>query len=263
MRLASLGTVWNRLYDDQMAIRNLREEIKIQKDLNKCTFAPKTGKKNHLKNFVEMYKEVSEIPIHLRLSNREIEEMKEIELLTIKMDLEVEGCTFAPDLGESASGRSEKFGEEGNIFLRLHEDAKNQKILLQNYKKEQEMKELQDCTFTPVINVDVDLPHREGMEEMGIETSYLGDSVGAERIEKLAVPRHVSHKREALEKLNMEENMLRPQHKDILRMFEEEEGGELLAEDLEGGEGREQDVINQMADDEFKQFQQEMQSAAQ
>jgi len=243
--------VWNRLYDDQMAIKNLREEIKAQKELNKCSFQPKTGPKSHLKGFKEHYEEISNIPVHLRLSNREIEEVKAVELMTIKLEIETEGCTFKPDLSKSQSDKvlansgvhKRDTGGDGGIFGRLYEDARNQRIIMENYKKEHEQRELTDCTFKPQINVDID--SKGEVDSSVITEDVLGD--GEKRFERLAVPRHVSHKREALERQRYQEAMLRPGGTGILEDNSDDE--EMLLEDL-GESEQDEEVVEEEEEEE-------------
>ncbi len=203
-KISSRTPVWERLYDDKMSIQLLREEIKAQKELTGCTFQPKSNRKRLVNGrWQDTIESEYAAAVHDRLTKVDLQKRAEM-LEKEKEALELKDCTFAPDLSNTnadvvlkMSGKV-KSRLSGSIYDRLHEDAKMQKIVLENMKRELVKKELRECTFQPQIGVDID-------DDSSVDTGKSGL-----RIEKLAEPKAINDKRFNLESQNLREKYRRP-----------------------------------------------------
>jgi len=205
-KVSSSTPVWERLYDDKMSIALLREEIKAQKELTGCTFQPSTSSSSSrsakINKMASAHSSTVGEAVHERLSR--VHDAKYDLLEMEKERLELSSCTFQPTIRSYNDSVLKKSGivklrsSGGNIYERLHEEAKMSKIVLENKKRQFEQEQMAECTFMPKVGVDID-------DGIGSVTSG-----GSTRIDRLAEPRSVYDKRFNLEHSKLQESKRRP-----------------------------------------------------
>ncbi|GMI15851.1 hypothetical protein TrVE_jg5654 [Triparma verrucosa] len=203
-KISSHTPVWERLYDDRMSIAILREEIKEQKELTGCTFQPSHNETSHHK-----LTRGAELLLHKPLLERlavSKDDMgkKQTLLEERKKQLELAGSTFQPNLSGAKTdiilkkGGIDKQRSAGkSVYERLHEEAKVQKIILEEKKRVFDRQVMAECTFIPEVGVSID-----------DDTSVVSSS--SLRIEKLAEPKSINDKRFNLQHSKLEEEKRRP-----------------------------------------------------
>ncbi|GMH63020.1 hypothetical protein TL16_g03609 [Triparma laevis f. inornata] len=203
-KISSHTPVWERLYDDRMSIAILREEIKAQKELTGCTFQP-TGNATSHHRLTRGAELLVHKPLLERLAVSKDDYGRKLTLLEErKAELELRESTFQPNL---SGAKTDKILKKGGIdkqraagkgvYERLHEEAKMQKIILENKKRAFDKQVMAECTFMPEVGVSLD-----------DDTSVVSSS--SLRIEKLAEPKSVNDKRFNLQHNKLEEEKRRP-----------------------------------------------------
>lgn len=182
----------------------MREEIKAQKELTGCTFQP-TGNATSHHRLTRGAELLVHKPLLERLAVSKDDYGKKLTLLEErKAELELRESTFQPNL---SGARTDKILKKGGIdkqraagkgvYERLHEEAKMQKIILENKKRAFDKQVMAECTFMPEVGVSLD-----------DDTSVVSSS--SLRIEKLAEPKSVNDKRFNLQHNKLEEEKRRP-----------------------------------------------------
>jgi hypothetical protein len=148
------GTIWDRLNVDKSGTLELREQIKIQKELEDCTFAPSLPSKSRDDETSELDKsevKPSTEPIHVRL-HRDASTRKSMHDYHRKQSeqIEIQDCTFKPRVRKSGASplRGGQKSAAEPIWDRLANEVnwKERGQLLERKKAEQE---IANCSFHP------------------------------------------------------------------------------------------------------------------
>jgi len=149
-------SIFDKLHEEAMTkleIKQLNEEIKKQRELQFCTFAPtlKDSPKAHTNTFEEsknVYNRLAQSNKFLKMQYYDAQ----------KQAQELQFCTFQPDLPKAKRDPNRNMSLQlndttGNIHERLHKEAEVLSQQRQTKAFAKREKELDGCTFTPTINL--------------------------------------------------------------------------------------------------------------
>lgn len=143
--------VWERLNKNSRSnIGQLREEIRVRKELESCTFSPRINRPP------SRPRSESKEPIWQRLSQQSKTQVEE-EREKIKEMRDLEDCTFKPTIISRSKSppRSTSGSDPNDSGESIHERLYRIAIENENLRKKEEIKaqrELEGCTFKPTIN---------------------------------------------------------------------------------------------------------------
>lgn len=152
-------SIWDRLNVDKSGQIEMREQIKDQKELEECTFAPKLLQKQPSdesgSQADEMEDKKSSEPIHVRLHRDSILRKKNQDYHKAEHEkAEVQDCSFRPTISKRAPSPmrgARSSNPDSPVWDRLANEVNwKEREQLLNRKKEQQ--EIASCSFQPAIN---------------------------------------------------------------------------------------------------------------
>mmetsp|Transcript_10670 Transcript_10670/g.21008 ORF Transcript_10670/g.21008 Transcript_10670/m.21008 type:complete len:1055 (-) Transcript_10670:69-3233(-) len=156
--------IWNRLSKEHDGVRELRDEMRKQRELSECTFKPTingTPSASDKASADNVSRASSSTPIWQRLTDEgKRAKQREEELARKKEAQELADCTFQPKISkhqtedaaeETSSSKAGSFKESKPIWERLA-DTKTLAEKQDALERQRAESELKNCTFAPQLS---------------------------------------------------------------------------------------------------------------